>query len=356
MDSINSSIFSFRHCKERAYKRRQLLHLSEMRNDHSFEMIRTGDGLFANPVIFQVVPDLFVRIKFWGVRRKVKKLKFAFSGGDEPRNCHRFVNWVSINNQKYSTRPVMNQPFQEFNENLTGNFTFDEHESHCTPRGNRRNHTAAETGTSSRNYRCLATNRPRPARMKIGAYPCLIAKKYIGLLLSCQNTNLGVFLFNPLFNEISVLLKSSPERPLGTEAKLVQQATGRSFAKTNVELTPDQLPDHDASPQCKRKFYLSRIFHHCIVNPFQHLASKFRWAASTFSSVKCIPSSSSIAGKPAEQCRSLYSQYPCHQECRLPILNRGYPPFPQFSKFTMFEFPCICISHASIIANRGRKV
>ncbi len=192
---LSRSISSLWHPKERAYERRQFLQLSEVGKNQPLQVVGTSYGLFSNAMIFQVIPDLLVGVEFWGVWWQAKKLQSAFSGGDESRNRHRFMNRMTINNQEYRTRPIVYKPFQETNKDIASNLTFNQHESHGTPWGDGRDHVAAETGSGRGNDRCFATNRPRLARMKVGSYPCLVTKELVTkenvrLLLSRQSANL----------------------------------------------------------------------------------------------------------------------------------------------------------------------
>ena len=71
---LNRSIDSFWHTKERAYERRQFLHLSEVGKNQPFQVVGISNRLFPNAMIFQMISDLFVGIEFWGIWWKVKKL------------------------------------------------------------------------------------------------------------------------------------------------------------------------------------------------------------------------------------------------------------------------------------------
>jgi hypothetical protein len=74
MVSLNRSINGFWQIEERAYERRQFLYSSEVGNDKPLQLVGPGYRVSSNPMVFQMIPDLFIWVKFGGIRRKVKKL------------------------------------------------------------------------------------------------------------------------------------------------------------------------------------------------------------------------------------------------------------------------------------------
>jgi hypothetical protein len=54
-----------------------------MSKNHVLQVVRTGDWLVPYSMIFEMIPDLFIWIKFWRVGWKVEKLQSAFSGRNE---------------------------------------------------------------------------------------------------------------------------------------------------------------------------------------------------------------------------------------------------------------------------------
>jgi hypothetical protein len=63
-------------------------------------MVRIRDDLLANTVVLQIIPDIFVWIKFRGVRRQQKQSELALSGIDELAYQFRFVSGKPIDDQK----------------------------------------------------------------------------------------------------------------------------------------------------------------------------------------------------------------------------------------------------------------
>ena len=74
MVSLNRSINGFWQIEERAYERRQFLYSSEVGNNEPLQLVGASHRLSSNPVVFQVIPDLFIGVEFGGVGREVKKL------------------------------------------------------------------------------------------------------------------------------------------------------------------------------------------------------------------------------------------------------------------------------------------
>ena len=74
MVSLNCSISGFWQIEEGAYERRQFLYFSEVGDNKPVQLVRAGYRLSSNPVVFQMIPDLFIGVEFGGVGWKVKKL------------------------------------------------------------------------------------------------------------------------------------------------------------------------------------------------------------------------------------------------------------------------------------------
>ena len=74
MVSLNYSIDGYWQLEERAYHRRKFLYSSEVGNDEPLQLVGTSYRLSSYPMVFHMIPDLFIRVEFGGIRRKVKKL------------------------------------------------------------------------------------------------------------------------------------------------------------------------------------------------------------------------------------------------------------------------------------------
>ena len=259
---------------------------------------------------------------------------------------------MAIEDEEYWMRPVVKQPFQEFNKDFAVEFAFDQHESHGSLWRDGRYHVAMEAGSRGGNDRGFASNRPGPPRMEVGAYPSLVSEEDIRLLFLRHSPNLRIFHLDPLLDPFRILLKCTPQWPLRTEPKLIQEPTHRCLAQTNVELSPNQFPDHDARPQRKRKLHLPGIsLRYRIIDPLHHLAGQLWRTTTALASIQRIPSPLAVAGQPPKQSRFLYAQYLRYQRYRLSILNRGYPPLPQFRQLLVCQPPRIVVSHTSTVAD-----
>lgn len=256
---------------------------------------------------------------------------------------------MTVNDEEYGMRPVVNQPFQEIDEYFTVEFALDQHESQGTPRRNRGDHVATEPGTGGGNYGGLTSNCPRLSRMKIGTYPSLVSKKDVCLLLLRNSPNLRIFHLDPMLYLFGILLKGTPQRFLRAKAKLIQEPAYRCLAQTNVELPPNQFRDHDACPQSKGKLHLPRILlRYRVIDPLHHFAGQLWWTAATLPGIQGSPSSLTIAGQPAKQCRFLYPQHLGYQRRWLAFLNSGYSTLPQLCQFLVCQPTGIVVSHTSI--------
>ncbi len=74
MVSLIRGISCFRHMKERAYQGGQFLKPSQMGKRESLQLVGSGDRLPAGAVVFHIIPNLFVRVQFRGIRGKIEKL------------------------------------------------------------------------------------------------------------------------------------------------------------------------------------------------------------------------------------------------------------------------------------------
>ena len=61
--SLNRSIRCLGQSKEGANETRRFLHPYEVGKDHPLQVVGTGYGLSLNPMMFQVVPALFVWVE-----------------------------------------------------------------------------------------------------------------------------------------------------------------------------------------------------------------------------------------------------------------------------------------------------
>jgi hypothetical protein len=106
----------------------------------------------------------------------------------------------------------------------------------------------------------------------VGTDACLVAKvnicsRLLGQFLDC----LEIF-GHPVNHKNLVLLQCPADRPLGAQAKLVEQTTHGDIAQANIEFPPDQLPNHSPCPQGKLKFQLPMILaNHKPINLLQVL-------------------------------------------------------------------------------------
>ena len=66
--------------------------------DGSFEVDRAADHPSAYPVVFDIVPDEFVRVEFRGVRRQKEKPQFTGQALDKGFHLLGAVRGVTINN------------------------------------------------------------------------------------------------------------------------------------------------------------------------------------------------------------------------------------------------------------------
>ncbi len=161
------------------------------------------------------------------------------------------------------------------------------------------NHVQAEPCPGYFNDWCLTSWCPSCAGMKIRANTAFILKvdgcpEFFRSLFDLRKNSLF-----PLFDLVRVLLISSKQWFLATQAQLSQKPADRGIAKFDPKLLAYQNSNHCPGPKRKRKFHLKRIFiNHNPVNPGQMATTKLLGPARSSTGFQAVQTPGPVTGKP----------------------------------------------------------
>src|SRR3974390_882838 len=95
------------------------------------QLLRICYSLFADGVVFQIVPDPLVRVEFRRIRRQKEKAEslFDFFRFDKSFDDFGFMRRMSINNQKNRIFRSVKKTLDKFKKCGSANTAFDGHEA-----------------------------------------------------------------------------------------------------------------------------------------------------------------------------------------------------------------------------------
>lgn len=318
-------ILCFRSVEKRSDVRGSLLYPAQPAQDCSLHLRGSCDDLAAKNVVLQIVPDQFVGIQFWRVRRQEEQPQSGRDGFDERSDHRRLVRGMPVYDQEDGTTTTMDQPFQVLDEDFRRNTPSDDRKVKlpCSTHGGNQVHP--KPCSSRRNDRSLATGRPGGSGMCVRPDTSLVAKKHQCFAVFCVLANARILFFQPSRHSIGVLLVCSPQRPLRTQTELIHQSAYRRTTQLYAKLSPDNDFHHVQCPQRKQETHLQRILgSHRPVNPRHLLPVQFPWAPPALSSVQRIPSTGSIHGQPTEHRGSAHPHRLCNLVRRMSVLNTSH--------------------------------
>src|SRR5512139_3839520 len=320
-----------------------------MTYDRATDLIRAGDDLLADSIVFKVIPHPLVGIQFRRIGRQEKQPKPLLDGVrfNEPGNTFRPVCRMPVNDQKHHPFGALKQPLDEVNKLRCAHTAFDGHETEFSLCADRRHNVHAETRPGGTHHGGLSFHRPCGARMMIRAYPGLIAKEYLRLQAARHAPNPGILFVKPSLDFFRLLLIRTPYRFLRGQPQLRQQTAHGCFTHRYAKLPVYQLPNHLRRPQRIRELHLQGILHrHCSINPLQSLSVQFRRSATALTSVQGAPPSMAVLRKPPVDCPSANSKHLRDNLGTSSILHTAYRALPQLRERLMIQPPCIVRSHA----------
>ena len=319
------------------------------------QLFEIGDGLFADGIVFKIVPHSFIRVEFGRIRWQEEKTKtlFDFFALNKFLDALCFMHRMPINNQENHFFGTVKKTFDKFNKYRSANTASHCHKAKLSLGIDCRNHIHAETRPGCADDRRFAFDGPGCAGMMIRTDACFISKVYLCFQATGHAFDAGIFFGKPFLDFFRLLLVRPPHRLLRRKPHLIQKATDRRLAQLDPKSSINNFSNHFRRPQCKGKLQLQRIFH-CdgLVNPLHGFSIKFRRAASSFSGIQRLPSASSIKCKPAID-RSSVDSHGFGDDFRaLAILNACYSALSYLGKCLVIESSGIVCSHAlSYITN-----
>ena len=134
------------------------------------EIFLTGDRHAADGIRFQMLPDQFVGVAVWRIRRQKKQAQFRTQRLHESADFLRTMSRATIDDQKDFALGALDQAFQEFDEDIGVDAALvDDHEPQVAARGDRRNQTHAMASARRLDDGRVAFRPPCPPRVMIGA-------------------------------------------------------------------------------------------------------------------------------------------------------------------------------------------
>ncbi len=98
--------------EERFHRRRQFLQSTKLSDSQSFHLIGAEYLLLANPMVFDVIPNLLGRIEFRRIRGQCVDFQLALKRIDAFLNDLGAVCRMSIPNQKNRRFPTMHKSLE----------------------------------------------------------------------------------------------------------------------------------------------------------------------------------------------------------------------------------------------------
>jgi len=206
---------------------------------------------------------------------------------------------MPINNQEELPIRALQQALHELQKPGCPHAAPDDHESEFPLGAHGREQVQAEPSPRAAHHRRLALDRPRRARMMIGADARLVSKEDPRAFPPGQAANPRIVFFQPALNFCRLLLIRSPHRALRGQPQLRQQPADRGFAQGHAKALSDHVAHHLGRPQGIGEFQLARIVpRHGPKNPPQRGAIQLRRSSPPLLSIQRTPTPMTVPRQP----------------------------------------------------------
>src|SRR5512135_46513 len=188
-------------------------------------------GLATDRIVFQIIPNPFIRIQFRGIGGQKEEPETIFQSVDKTGNRFRLMGRMSVDNQKHLVWDSMKKPLYKINKRAGPHPSAKDHKTEFPLGTDGRDQIQSKTSSGTANHGRFPSRRPGGARMMIRTNPRLVLKKDHGSLLTGQTLNPGILLLQPFLNFLRILLVCPPDRTLRSQSQLPQQTAHRRLAQ-----------------------------------------------------------------------------------------------------------------------------
>ena len=311
-------------------------------------------GLATNRVVFQVIPNPFIRVQFRRIGRQKEESKTILYAFDKTGNPFRSMSRMPVDDQKHPARNAMKKSLDKLNKRTRSDTSPQNHKPEFPLSTDGRDQIQPKSSPGTANHRRFPSCRPCSTRMMIGTDPRLISKEDHSLLFTGQTLNPGILLLQPLLDFLRLLLVRSPDRTLRSQSQLPQQTADRGLTQLDTKPLINDLSHHLRGPERKGKLQLQRIlFGYGPIDPLQSSAIQFGRPSPSLFRIQGPPAAPAISRQPAVDRDSVNSQSLGDDFRTLSFLYTGDSTFAQFRQHPIIEFPRIPCFHSNYYRTRN---
>src|ERR1035438_7210015 len=255
---------------------------------------------------------------------------------------------TAVQNEKNRLPCIMHQAFQKLDKYRPVDSALGQHETHVSPRADRRNHVDRTTLARAPHHRCLSLDAPCSPRMIVRSHPGFVAKVDIRPDGASLSANQRVLLLQPPPHALRILLDRPEQGPLATQPQLFQQPPHTGHAQLQIELLPQQNPDHLPSPEGKLEAELQRTLARDGTIQPPHLGGlDLHRPTLQGSGLQRTPTAAAVSGQPSVNTASRKAQRLDHRFWALARLNSFHRTNPNLLQRLMVEGTSVASFHAS---------
>src|SRR5271170_1846073 len=253
----------------------------------------------------------------------------------------------AIQNEKNRLRGVMHQALQKLDKHRPVDFALGQHETHVSPRADRRNHVDRTALPRAPHHRRLSLDAPGRPRVMIRSHPGFVAKVDLRPDGASLSTKQRVLLLQPPPHSLRVLLERPKQGPLAAQSQLLQQSPHTGHAQLQVELLPQQNPDHLSRPERKLEAELHRtLARHGTIEPPHLRRLDLHRPTLQGPGLQRTPTPIAVSGQPGVDATSRKAQRLDHRFWALARLHSFHRTNPNLFQRLMVQGTSVASLHA----------